>query len=85
MSRIIVHKTVEVQVAVEVSPAQRIIELEKKIKQLERELATEKKDCIQALRERDANGLRWRHYQILCNAARIQYMNADEVRKLKWI
>jgi len=78
MARIIVHKTVEVKV--EVTPAQRLFDLEKRVKQLERDLATEQKDCIQALHERDHNGKRWRQFEMLCNAAGIQHMTVDQVR-----
>jgi len=84
MARIIVHKTVEVEVKVEVSPAQRLLELEKLNKQLTQALVAEKKDCIQALRERDANGKQWRHYQMLCNAAGIQHMTVEQARKLNF-
>jgi hypothetical protein len=56
-------------------------ELEKRVAQLERELATEKKDCIKALQERDYNGHRWRHYETLCNAAGIHDLTLDEVRE----
>jgi hypothetical protein len=37
------------------------------IAKLQKELAQEKKDCIQALQDRDYNGLKWRIFEMECN------------------
>lgn len=37
------------------------------IAKLRKELAQERKDCIDALKDRDYNGLKWRWFEIECN------------------
>ena len=41
--------------------------LQKRVAELEKLLREEKKDCIEALRQRDHNGRMWRIFEIACN------------------
>lgn len=44
-----------------------LAEAQKLVKKLQGQLAQEQKDCIQALKDRDYYGSKWRLYEMECN------------------